>query len=220
MAWGHRLARAYSKRRFTALFAALLLAISGHGFVGSLLPIANPLEWLLGLSLVAVVLSVPHGGLRWFLFSTVVALVAARFAQPMLDHPAPALVSQSLLALLFALTAGLALRRGLATGPVDGEQIFAALDAYLLVGIAFGVAYFLLDSAVPGSFSTGPGGALTPPRAIYFSFVAQTTMGFGDVVPIGDQAQGLVVAQGVGGQLYLVVLVARLVSLYSAQGSR
>jgi hypothetical protein len=45
-------------------------------------------------------------------------------------------------------------------------------------------------------------------------------MGFGDVVPIGEQAQGLVVAQGVGGQLYLVVLVARLVSLYSAQGSR
>ena len=61
---------------------------------------------------------------------------------------------------------------------------------------------------------------LTPQRAIYFSFVTQATLGYGDIAPLGEQVQGLAVAQGVGGQMYLVVLVARLVSLYSAQWSR
>ena len=49
------------------------------------------------------------------------------------------------------------------------------------------------------------------------SFVIQATIGFGDIVPIREHAQGVVVAQGIGGQMYLAVLVARLVSLYSAQ---
>jgi hypothetical protein len=58
---------------------------------------------------------------------------------------------------------------------------------------------------------------LPPSRAIYFSFVVQATLGFGDIVPVAQHAQGLVVAQGIGGQMYLAVLVARLVSLYSAR---
>jgi len=103
-------------------------------------------------------------------------------------------------------------RRALASGPVDAEHISAALDAYLLVGIAFGAGYWLLEAAVPGSFSLGAGGALTPQRAVYFSFVTQATLGYGDIVPIGEHAEGVVIVQGVGGQMYLAVLVARLVS--------
>jgi len=214
------LARWYAERRFAVLFAVLLLAISGHALVGMLLPMANPLEWLLGVCLVAVVLSVRRGRLRWVLYGAAASTVGARLVQPMLDHPAPAFVGQSVFALACLLVAGVALRRALTTGPVDGEHIYAALDAYLLVGISFGVVYWLLETALPGSFATGPAGALTPQRAIYFSFVTQATLGYGDIAPLGEQVQGLAVAQGVGGQMYLVVLVARLVSLYSAQWSR
>jgi hypothetical protein len=220
MARGLGLARAYANRRFTALFAMLLLTISGHGLLGTVLPVSNLMEWLLGLCVVAAVLSVPGGALRWVLGAAAVGLLVARFVQPLLEHPAPTLVSQSLLAVTCILTAGVAVRRALAAGPVDAEHISAALAAYMLVGLAFGVVYFLIESALPGSFSTGPGGALTPPRAIYFSFVTQTTLGYGDIVPVGERAQGLVVAQAVGGQMYLAVLVARLVSLYSSQESR
>ena len=63
--------------------------------------------------------------------------------QPMLDHPAPAFVAQSLFALACLLTAGVAVRRALGAGPVDGEHIFAALDAYVLVGIAVGVGLWM-----------------------------------------------------------------------------
>jgi hypothetical protein len=211
---GHR----YAERRFTALFAVLMLTISGHALVGSLLPVANPLEWLLALALVAVVLSVRRGRLRWILYAATVGMIGARLAQPMLEHPAPAFLVQSLFALACLLTAGVALHRALGAGPVDGERVFAALDAYVLVGIAFGVGYWMLETALPGSFSSAE--PLTAPRAIYFSFVTQTTLGYGDIAPVSEHAQGVVVAQGMGGQVYLAVLIARLVSLYAAQGNR
>lgn len=210
------LARLYADHRFTVLFAALLLSIGGHGLVANVLPVANPLEWLLGLSLVAVVLSVRHGWLRWALLGTVAGLVGARLVQPFLEHPAPTAVSHSLFGLVCLLAAGVSVRRALTAGPVDAEHISAALDAYLLLGLAFGVGYWLLETALPGSLSPASGDPLTPQRVVYFSFITQATVGFGDIVPVGEAAEGVVVVQGVGGQMYLAVLVARLVSLYSS----
>ena len=43
------------------------------------------------------------------------------------------------------------------------------------------------------------------------------TLGYGDVVPASEPAQGLAIVEGVSGQMYLAVLVARLVSLYAQQ---
>lgn len=51
--------------------------------------------------------------------------------------------------------------------------------------------------------------------AIYFSLVTLATLGYGDIVPRTDVARGLAIVEGVGGQLFLAVLVARLMSLYS-----
>jgi hypothetical protein len=206
------LARRYVERRFTILFAALLLSIAGHAFVGELLPVVNPLDWLLGLSLVAVVLSAQSAWTRITLGGLALGFVAARLVQPLLDHPAPLVVGQTSLAIACLLATGVAGHRALASGPVDGERIFAAIDVYLLVGVAFGVGYWLIEAALPGSLTEGSGGALTPPRAVYFSFVTQATLGYGDIVPIREHVQGVV-----GGQMYLAVLIARLVSLYSAQ---
>ena len=107
-------------------------------------------------------------------------------------------------------------RHALRGGRVDSERIFAALDAYLLAAFVFGVVYWVLDREVPGSFGPEPLGALTPRRAVYLSFVVISTLGFGDIVPVSGAAQGLVTVEAVGGQMYLAVLVARLVSLYSA----
>ena len=217
MRFARSLAHHYARHRFTALFAVLLFTIAGHGLIGIVTPIDNPLDWLLGIGVVAVVFSAGRGRLRWLLGALAVGGIAARLMQEVLQHPAPTVISQALLGLTCLLAVGVAVRRALASGPVDAEHISAALNAYLLVGIAFGVSYWLMETAFPGSFSSTSGDVLTPPRAIYFSFVVQATLGFGDIVPIGEQALGVVAVQGVGGQMYLAVLVARLVSLYSAQ---
>jgi hypothetical protein len=166
------------------------------------------------------VLSARHGRLRWVLDGLALGFVAARLAQPFIAHPAPLHVSQGLFALACLIAASVAVRRASAAGRVDAEHILAALDAYMLAGIAFGVGYWLLEAALPGSFAPGPAAAFTPQRAVYFSFVTQATLGYGDVLPLSDVAQGVVVVQAVGGQIYLAVLVARLVSLYSTRDTR
>lgn len=104
----------------------------------------------------------------------------------------------------------------------DYETINAALCVYLLMGVLWSVAYSMVDVLIPGSFSY----PLTPVDTdamriggehsimpLYYSFVTMTTLGYGDVVPVGAMARVLAIAQAVIGQVYLVVLVARLVGL-------
>jgi ion channel len=90
-----------------------------------------------------------------------------------------------------------------------------ALSAYLLVGIYFGLLYWALAQVRPGMFSEGN---LSRSRAIYFRFVSLATVGYGDIVLRLDVARGLAIIEGVGGQLFLAVQVARLVSSYSNAG--
>jgi hypothetical protein len=96
---------------------------------------------------------------------------------------------------------------------VDAEHLYAALSAYLLAGIFFGLFYFALDQIEPGTFSGS--GEFSRMSAFYFSFVTLATLGYGDIVPRTDVARGLAMVEGVGGQLFLAVMVARLVSLYT-----
>jgi hypothetical protein len=105
----------------------------------------------------------------------------------------------------------------LARGRVDTERIMAALDAYLLAGLLFGVGYWMLDRSFPASFRGATGDSLDLADAIYFSFVTIATLGYGDVVPVSPPARGLAMVEAVSGQMYLAVLVARLVSLYARQ---
>jgi len=104
----------------------------------------------------------------------------------------------------------------------DYETINAALCVYLLMGILWAVAYSMIDLISPGAFSY----PLTPTDTdsmriggehtimpLYYSFVTMTTLGYGDVVPVSSAARVLAICQAVLGQVYLVVIVARLVGL-------
>jgi hypothetical protein len=82
-----------------------------------------------------------------------------------------------------------------------------------MAGIFFGVLYRVLEQIKPGTF-TAPA-PFSQTTAVYFSFVTLATLGYGDIVPRGDIARGIAIIEGIGGQLFLAVLVARLVSLYT-----
>jgi hypothetical protein len=108
MDFARSLVRRYVRNRFTVLFVVLAFTIAGHGIARALLPIANPLDWLLGISLVAVGLSARRGWLRWLLGGLVTASIAARLTQGLVDNPALVFVGQLLLALVCVLAAGVA----------------------------------------------------------------------------------------------------------------
>ena len=50
--------------------------------------------------------------------------------------------------------------------------------------------------------------------SVYFSFVTLTTLGYGDILPLTDRARSLAYLEAVIGQIYLAVLVGKLVGMF------
>lgn len=95
---------------------------------------------------------------------------------------------------------------------VSVDTIFAALSGYYLMGFSWALAYALLDLLSPGSFSVPLASALDD--AFYFSFVTLTTLGYGDIAPVGALSRAFATTEALVGQLHVAVLIARLVSQY------
>ena len=129
------------------------------------------------------------------------------------------------LALFLIYVSGLILRMVLTTRTVDLEVVLAALCVYLLLALIWAIAYHLIEAYQPGSFSI-PAALLedkaNPDRAVsaalhYFSFTTLTTLGYGDVTPLASLARSMAMLEALVGQIYLVTLIARLVSLQTVQ---
>lgn len=134
------------------------------------------------------------------------------------------LMSYGLGALFFAFIAVTILAAVLRDPIVTGDTISGALCVYFLIAMVWMFLYLLLEAVHPGSFRIADGASPvgdTAHRApdpvslfLYFSLVTISTVGFGDIVPITGPTRGLVALEGIVGQFYLAVLVARLVGLY------
>ena len=100
-------------------------------------------------------------------------------------------------------------------GPVTSHRIQGAIVVYLLIGLAWGAAYELVHHVLPGAFNLPPSVSAVGPAQglLYFSFVTLTTLGYGDIAPLHPVARSLAVAEALTGQLYLTILIARLVSM-------
>lgn len=108
------------------------------------------------------------------------------------------------------------------TDAVSADTICGALSAYLLLGVGWAFAYSLLEALLPGSLHGLRTDDVAQGYAQYlgYSFVTLTTLGYGNVVPANARAESLAVAEAVVGQVYLTVLVARLVALNLASAQR
>ena len=122
-------------------------------------------------------------------------------------------------ALFLAITARSLVTRLLTTGEVGRAEIEISLCVYFIFGYFFAVVFTFLSEVSPGSFSGGAD-SLSMSESIYFSFVTLTTLGYGDITPISPLAQRFAVLEAIVGQIYLVVLVARLVSMHVARRPR
>ncbi len=101
---------------------------------------------------------------------------------------------------------------------ITRNTISAAVVAYLFVALFFTNLFLMLELIFPGSFSIGHGQIMADPSVLrYFSFVTLSTLGYGDVVPITSQAKTMAIAEALIGQIYLTVLIARLVGVYATQ---
>jgi hypothetical protein len=162
---------------------------------------------------IALALAVPAVGLRWapslgFGYSDIIAHIAGL--------------------LLLLLTTSSILLVVLNQRRVTQDTLYGSICAYLLMGISWSIVYAILESQAPGSFvqnneamviETGAHEGLSE-RLFYYSLVTMTTLGYGDITPATALARRLSVIEAIMGQLYVAILVARLVALQVAHASR
>ncbi|MEW6235879.1 MAG: ion channel [Candidatus Omnitrophota bacterium] len=107
---------------------------------------------------------------------------------------------------------------------VDKDVIFAAISLFILIGIAWGALYAIVELLYPGSYHLASPMPLMDGRFewyhfLYFSFVTIATLGYGDITPLTPQAQSLVILEAMTGLFYIALLVSRLVGVYAPQPS-
>lgn len=98
-------------------------------------------------------------------------------------------------------------------GRVTHVRIQGAIAVYLLLGAGWAHAYHLVGMLHPGSFTFPPGERMELTDWNYFSFITLTTVGYGDITPVRPVVRAFAVAEGLAGQLYLAVMIARLVAM-------
>jgi Ion channel len=207
----------YRNGRYTILFYSLLLTLAVGPLQSALGVRTDLLELFLAINLLAAV--VPIGGrkTRRLLLQILVVVFAARVGAAWLDQAALVPLGRALWTVVALLAAASAMRFALSARVVDREHLYAGLSAYLLAGVFFGVFYWVVERTWPGSLvilGEGMPSNVSPTLAIYYSFVTLTTLGYGDIVPRSEVARGLAITEAVAGQLYIAVMITRLVSLY------
>jgi amino acid transporter len=109
---------------------------------------------------------------------------------------------------------------------VAGETISLSISIYLLLGLTWALLYIVIFMSDPDAFhftTLPPSGvseaAYRFPILIYFSLTTLSTVGFGDITPLSLQARYAAVAEGITGQFYLAILVARLVGMQMSRAA-
>jgi Ion channel len=203
-------------------YASLLVLLLANFF---LLELVDDPRWgalgstLLSAAALLVAISDPEAGHRigrrhWLQVAACVAL--APLVLIVNSAEVVALTYLLPVALLLTATLPITLSRILHHRRVTYETVLGALCAYVLIGLMFAFLYLAVSDLRDGPFFAQPG-EQSQGEFLYFSFVALTTLGFGDLSPTAGLPQALTVVEAMLGSIFLVTLVARLVTLWVRQ---
>jgi hypothetical protein len=212
--------------RFTILLAALLALLFVLPFLGGTLFNQERFRILFTAVLAASVYALSRVRLTLVLSAAfVVPAVLGGWIAPLVGIEAGSIAAYSVGVLALFYTAAIVLRAVMREERVTADTILGGISVYLLVGIAFGVLFLLLEWLVPGSFMAG-GEPLRPQDVadggdrmavlLYLSFVTIATLGYGDVTPNSEIARMLCAGEALFGQIYIAVFVALLVGMHVA----
>ena len=158
---------------------------------------------------IALILGIPASSRAFFTLSPDLELVSICFS-----------------ALFFLLVILVLLRQLFTSTTVNLNVIYGAICIYILVGIEWGFIYSIMELYSPGTFnltqlsSVSTEGVSMVNSFIYYSFVTLTTLGYGDITPISQPARSLAIMEAASGQIYLTVLIARLIGMHIAQSNK
>jgi Ion channel len=203
-------------------YASLLVLLLANFF---LLELVDDPRWgalgstLLAAAALIVAISDPDAGHRihrthWIQIGACVALAPL----VLLTNSGGVIAVAYLLPVVLLVTATLpiTLSRILRHRRVTYETVLGALCAYILIGLLFAFLFLAVDEVREGPFFA-QAGEHHQSEYLYFSFVSLTTLGFGDLTPTTGLPQALTALEALLGSIFLVTLVARLVTLWVRQ---
>ena len=107
---------------------------------------------------------------------------------------------------------------------VTADSLYGAVCVYLMLGVVWASIYGLLEYVSPGSVFKGYIGdvenRITTNELLYYSYTTLATLGYGDITSVTPAGRIISVLEAIIGQLYIAFLVARLVSIYTANAMR
>jgi hypothetical protein len=208
--------------RFLDSYASLLVLLLANFF---LLEIVDDARWgavgstLLAAAAVVVAISDPDTGHRIELRHWVLVAACAALAPITFLVNSTSLVGLTYLlpvVILVTATLPITLSRVLHHRRITLETVLGALCSYVLIGLLFAFVYLAVND-LRGAAFFAQDGVHSQGEYLYFSFVALTTLGFGDLSPSVGLPQALTVLEALAGQIFLVTMVARLVTLWGRQ---
>ncbi len=144
---------------------------------------------LSGLTIALAAISAASGDRTWLNFASVIQIV------------------------LLTVAMAAVLRRVVTTAEVGSRTILGAISVYTVLGILFTFVYGTIDRVQGGALFEG----VAHPQGsdfLFFSYTTLTTTGYGNLVPAGQPARMISGLEMMIGQIFLVTLVAGLVSLW------
>jgi hypothetical protein len=213
--------------RFGALFIALVAFLVVLPFLpggetgGALLRTGWSLLILAGLLIAS-----RNRNALWIALVIAIPVLVLRWTASHSDLPAVRIAESVSSALFLAFTAGVVLKSIFFERRVTLDEILGGVIVYLLIGVIWAQLHHALELANPGAYllgdvalaatSSGADGDLVL-TFLYYSFTTLTTLGYGDIRPVTHAARMLSTSEALIGQLYVAILIARLVGSHISQ---
>jgi hypothetical protein len=205
--------------RFTLLLISLILLFLARPFLEDLVAISLLVDIFVTFVLFSSIYAIGDGK-RVFITALILAspAIAGQWSHYFVERAAPEVVGKAFGIIFLSYTAVIILKHIFRERRVTPDLIIGAICVYFLIGHVWGVGFHLVEIYQPGSFSIEYRNFSEASVGFtYYSFITVTTLGYGDIAPLSNIARSLSLLEAVMGQMYLAVLVARLVGLQIAQ---
>ena len=150
--------------------------------------------------------------------ATVIVLAVSTLLDPAVEIGTFLLLTGGLVLAAPAMIVYGSVRRVRGAGALTLDIMFGVLGIYLLIGYAFSLVFQAIGDIGSGEFFAN-GSAESTANFLYFSFVTMTTVGYGDLVADEGVGRAFAVALALIGQIYLVTIVAIIVSSLGTRAS-
>jgi hypothetical protein len=217
----HTISSFFSRNRFLLLFISFILLFVLEPLVDNAIALDTLLDFLVTLILMSAVYAISQKrrtlaialllGIPFFL---------GHWGVYVLDSVPLKLLGVLSGVLFFGYVSGLIVMHLFTEQKITPDLVIGSVCGYFLLGFMWAFTYAAIEIVLPGSLHLTHEGYRDLSNFAYFSFVTLTTLGYGDVLPLTSPARNFAILEAVIGQIYLTVLVARLVGIHISQSMK